>query len=76
MDKMIAVDKIDECFTTFKNGEIYRVVINDTEKVLIEKALERSSGNQIIASKILGLNRNTLRSKIRRLNINTERFKL
>ena len=75
MDTMAVVEKIEEYFTTLKNGEIYRSVIDSTEKILIEKALERSCGNQIIASKILGLNRNTLRTKIRRLNINTQRFK-
>ena len=69
------VDKIEECFSMLKNGEIYRNVIDNTEKILIEKALERSCGNQIVASKILGLNRNTLRTKIRRLQIDIERYK-
>ena len=76
MDGMITLEKIEEYFLTLKNGEIYRSVIATTERVLIEKALERSSGNQLIASKMLGLNRNTLRSKIRRLHIDMERFKL
>ena len=72
---MIAIDRIEECFATLKNGEIYRSVIDNTEKILIEKALERSCGNQIVAAKLLGLNRNTLRTKIRKLNINMGRFK-
>jgi len=68
-------EKIAECFQTRKQGEIYRAVIDDTERILIEKALEQTCGNQIVAAKILGLNRNTIRTKIRRLNINTGRFK-
>ena len=76
MNNMTGVEKIEEVFATFKNGEIYRSVIDNTERVLIEKALERSCGNQIVASQILGLNRNTLRTKIKKLNIDMGRFKL
>ena len=75
MEKMIATEKIEECFTTLKNGEIYRSVIDTTEKILIEKALERTLGNQIVAAKLLGLNRNTLRTKIKRLNIDLSLFR-
>ena len=66
---MITLEKIEECFQTYKNGEIYRHLIGDLEKILIEKALEHSLGNQLTASRMLGLNRNTLRTKIRKLNI-------
>lgn len=76
MDKMTATEKIEQCFVVLRSGDIYRSVIDETEKILIEKALERSSGNQLVASKILGLNRNTLRTKIRKLNIDTERFRI
>ncbi len=58
-----------------KFGRIYREIIDQTEKTLIEKALEKSAGNQIGASRFLGLNRNTLRTKIRKLNIKMEEFR-
>ena len=74
MDK-IPLLNIDEFFKNGAQGQIYRRVIDDAEKILIEKALEYSFGNQITASKILGVNRNTLRSKIKKLNIDTVRFK-
>lgn len=69
------VDQITEYFQTQRQGQIYRAVMDYTERILIEKALEQTCGNQISASRILGLNRNTLRRKIRRLNINMGRFK-
>ena len=75
MDKIIVNGNIEEYFITLKQGAIYRSVISDTEKILIEKALEHSFGNQITASKILGLNRNTLRTKIKKLNIDMGKFK-
>jgi len=70
------IDKIDEFLAKEKAGVVYDQVINETEKVLIEKALKRSFGNQSIAAKLLGLNRNTLRTKIKKLNIDVDRFKI
>jgi len=69
------INKIDNAFSTMGDGHIYKAVIEDAEKVLIEKALGRARGNQIEAARILGLNRNTIRSKIRKLRIDKERFK-
>jgi len=66
---------IDNSFITIQKGEIYKAVIGDTEKALIEKALECTSGNQITAARLLGINRNTIRSKIKKLNIDVNRFK-
>jgi two-component system, NtrC family, nitrogen regulation response regulator GlnG len=66
---METLDKIEEAFCQEPCGKVYRSVIDRTERLLIEKALERASGNQILAAKILGLNRNTLRYKIKKLSI-------
>jgi len=76
MDRENYMDKIDEAFISIQRGEIYHVLISNTEKMIIEKALERSFGNQILAAKILGINRNTIRTKIRKLNIDVHRFKI
>ena len=64
---------IDDAFMMLSNGQIYKSVIGDTERILIERALERTSGNQIMAARLLGLNRNTLRTKIRKLGIQVKR---
>ena len=69
------LDKMEQAFARHEAGGVYRSVIEEVEKSLIEKALERSCGNQIVAAKILGLNRNTLRSKIKKLNIRIEQFR-
>ena len=42
---------------------------------LILKALEFCNGNQIKTSKILGINRNTLRSKLKKLKISSKHGK-
>ncbi|MFZ1414241.1 MAG: nitrogen regulation protein NR(I) [Defluviicoccus sp.] len=44
-------------------------VVREVERPLITLTLEATRGNQIKAAEVLGLNRNTLRKKIRELNI-------
>jgi two-component system nitrogen regulation response regulator GlnG len=50
-------------------GHLYSIVIKGVEKPLIELVLNKTNGNQIMASKVLGINRNTLRKKIKELKI-------
>ncbi|RMF08769.1 MAG: nitrogen regulation protein NR(I) [Alphaproteobacteria bacterium] len=48
---------------------LYERLIREVERPLIIKSLEATRGNQIRAAELLGLNRNTLRKKIRDLDI-------
>ncbi len=48
---------------------LYERVLKEIERPLIELSLAATRGNQIRAAKLLGLNRNTLRKKIRDLDI-------
>jgi two-component system nitrogen regulation response regulator GlnG len=48
---------------------LYDRVIREVEKPLLSAALAATRGNQIRAAELLGLNRNTLRARIRDLNI-------
>lgn len=49
---------------------LYQRVIAEVERPLIDMVLRYARGNQLRAADILGLNRNTLRKKIRDLDIN------
>ena len=71
-----SVETIEQAFSSEPSGRIYRSVIDRTEKILIGKALEHAGGNQILAAKILGLNRNTLRYKIKKLDISIAHYRL
>jgi two-component system nitrogen regulation response regulator GlnG len=44
--------------------EVFRRVMDDVERPLLETVLARTDGNQIKAASLLGINRNTLRKKI------------
>ncbi len=48
---------------------LYERVIREVEKPLLTAALTATRGNQIRAAELLGLNRNTLRSRIKLLDI-------
>ncbi len=48
---------------------LYDRVVREIERPLIAISLEATRGNQIRAAELLGLNRNTLRKKIRELDI-------
>ena len=47
-----------------RKPNLYHSVISEVEKALITLILRETEGNQLSASKILGINRNTLRQKI------------
>lgn len=55
------------------NGEepvnLYDMVLCEVEKPLIEMVMERAESNQTRAAKILGINRNTLRKKLKQYNL-------
>jgi len=48
---------------------LHSAIIERVERPLIKIAMEKASGNQLKAARILGINRNTLRTKLRRLGI-------
>ena len=50
-------------------GDIYSMVLQRVEKPLITLVLKKTEGNQVRAASLLGINRNTLRKKIKELGI-------
>ena len=55
------------------NGHLYELIMGAIEKPLIGIVLEETRGNQTYASNILGINRNTLRKKIKDYKIQCKR---
>lgn len=52
---------------------LYERVLHEVERPMIELSLAATRGNQVKAAQLLGLNRNTLRKKIRELDIQVMR---
>jgi Fis family transcriptional regulator len=52
-----------------KPTSIYEMVLRNVERPMIETVLGHAKGNQTLAAEMLGINRNTLRSKMQQLRI-------
>ena len=57
--------RTDAALVAAEAGKLHQRLISHVEQVVIDFALERTSGNQIKAAAMLGINRNTLRLKRR-----------
>lgn len=62
------VDKGD----CLKMKDLYDLVIKQVERPLLRFILEKTNGNQVKASEILGINRNTLRKKLAELEMDAK----
>jgi Fis family transcriptional regulator len=69
MDLEKAMSEINELFFKENEGKVYRFLTDSMEKPLLIKLMEYTSGNQLKAAQILGINRNTLRSKLRKYGL-------
>ncbi len=65
------LNKIDPYVEKKAKMAIFNDIIRVVEKILITSALERVDHIQIAAAQLLGINRNTLRKKIKELKIKT-----
>ncbi|NJO38225.1 MAG: hypothetical protein HC871_12235 [Rhizobiales bacterium] len=68
---------LDDLFDGFEGrlppGGLHGRILREIERPLIEKVLAVTRGNQLKAAALLGVNRNTLRKKIRELDIEVTR---
>jgi Fis family transcriptional regulator len=62
----------DECLNSYfeslnghKPGDLYQLVIGEVERPLFRAVLNFTNGNQSEAAEILGINRGTLRKKLK-----------
>ena len=68
-----AVPGIVEHLCADKSPRVHREALALFERPLLAHALALTGGNQLRAARLLGLNRNTLRKKIRDLDIQVYR---
>jgi two-component system nitrogen regulation response regulator GlnG len=59
----------------FDTSDLHKTVMAKAERPLIYRVLKKCKGNQLKASSILGINRNTLRQKIKEHNIDLTSIK-
>ena len=59
-----------------REGDIYKKIFEKVERPLIEYVLTCADGNQLKASRILGINRNTMRTKVKKFGIDPAKWKI
>ena len=52
-----------------KTTDLYRLVLKEIEQPLLDIVMKECKGNQTVASQVLGLNRGTLRTKLKSYNL-------
>ena len=54
-----------------KPADLYKLVLGEVEPPLLRAVMDYTDGNQSLAADILGLNRATLRKKLKAYKLNT-----
>jgi two-component system nitrogen regulation response regulator GlnG len=69
------LDVIQAIEAMFQDGEkdVHKRVITLVERELLARALRRTHGNQVQASDLLGINRTTLRNRLRELGLTLDK---
>lgn len=60
-----ALSRYFENLNGHRPGDLYELVMSEVEKPLFKSVLEYTGGNQSEAAQILGINRGTLRKKLK-----------
>jgi two-component system, NtrC family, nitrogen regulation response regulator GlnG len=74
LEQLIAA-QLDACVRGLGSREsanLYELVLNLVERPLLQAVLRETGGNQLRAAALLGINRNTLRKKLRALGLKAE----
>lgn len=74
----LIAQRLEEFFASHASSlpvNLYEVILPQVEHPLIVQALKATNGNQIKAAEILGINRNTIRKKIKLFNIKPSDYK-
>ncbi|MBF0622356.1 MAG: nitrogen regulation protein NR(I) [Magnetococcales bacterium] len=74
--RQAVTQELDRYFATLDGlpaSNVYDAIVHQVEGALFSRVLSETNGNQVKASQILGINRNTLRKKIRQQGINPKK---
>jgi two-component system nitrogen regulation response regulator GlnG len=74
LERLIAA-RLEECVSGLGSREsanLYELVLGLVERPLLRAVLRETGGNQLRAAQLLGINRNTLRKKLRALRLKPE----
>jgi Fis family transcriptional regulator len=64
-----ALDKYFADLDGHAAGELYQLMLGEVERPLLERVMHHTRGNQTQASQLLGINRGTLRKKLKQYGL-------
>jgi Fis family transcriptional regulator len=64
-----AVDSYLEHLNGHPADGLYKLLVSEVEKPLLEAVMQHTGSNQVRAAQVLGINRTTLRSKLKKYEI-------
>ena len=71
--KQIVTEYLQEFFkdhnSDLENLDLYKCITSEIEEILVKLSLKEAKNNQSKAAKILGINRHTIKNKIKEFNI-------
>ena len=70
--RTMCAEALESYFATLKGhkpGQLYELVLREVEEPLFKAVLEYVAGNQSRAADVLGINRGTLRKKLRQFGL-------
>ena len=66
--RTLTAEALDNYFTSLnghKPGDLYDLVLREVEEPLFKAVMQYSEGSQVRAARVLGINRGTLRKKLK-----------
>ncbi len=65
----VRLEPVAETWSHLEEGDLYDQLVAQMERPLFELMMKATRGNQLRAARILGINRNTLRERLRRYSL-------
>ena len=65
----VALEKFFDDIGDHQPGDLYRMVIGEVEQAMLQSVMNYANGNQTRAAEILGINRSTLRKKLKQYHL-------
>lgn len=72
-DQVLDLVELTRYLISTQQPDIYETVINAVDRIVLREAMAQTNGNQVATSELLGIARNTLRAKLKSLNLLVEK---
>lgn len=65
----VSIENFFDDIGEHRQGDLYQMVIGEVEQAMLASVMRYTNGNQTRAAEVLGINRSTLRKKLKRYEL-------